>query len=234
MSIRFLVYDTINNLHLFLKKYLHEHETVNAKGRRGWGECETRRQISRPPRSAQPKRTLTMTASAIALAPLSNRLVSVPAGQFVGVSWSRPMKTRKGVTDTLTKSVRSTVMVGANYDNRECVQDARANGDAPAENAGLPWGNWVEGLENRVIENKGKFYLRIYPVKNADGTRRACKTIFRRNGEIVPKASLQALCLASEFAESKPHTCYTLEEVNLCAVRSVRRSDAKVNLLGKA
>jgi hypothetical protein len=175
-----------------------------------------------------------MTATEITLAPLSNRLINVPAGQFVGVSWVRRMKTRKGVTDTLTKSVRSTVMVGADYDNRQSVIEARASGDAPTENAGLPWGNWVHGLENRVIENKGKFYLRIYPVKNADGTPRACKTIFRRNGEIVAKATLQALCLASEFAESKPHTCYVLEEVNLCSVRSVNRSDAKTNFLGKA
>lgn len=144
------------------------------------------------------------------------------------------MKTRKGVTAVVTKSVRSTVMVGANHDNRQSVKDARANGDAPSENQGLPWGAWVGGLENRVIEHKGNFYVRLYPVHNADGTPRACKTIYRLDGKIVSKAMLESICLASEFAESKSFTCYTLGETNLRAVRSVRRADAKVNLLGKA
>ena len=175
-----------------------------------------------------------MTASQITLAPLADRLVNVPAGQFVGVSWSRPMKTRKGVSAVVTKSVRSTVMVGANHDNRQSVIEARANGEAPSENQGLPWGSWVNGLENRVIEHKGNFYVRLYPVQNKDGSPRACKTIFRLNGKIVSKAMLETICLASEFAESKSFTCYTLGEANLRSVRSVNRSDAKTNLLGKA
>lgn len=175
---------------------------------------------------------MSSTTSTVSLSPIADRLVSVPAGQFVGVSWVRPMKTRKGVEAVITKSVRSTVMVGANHDNRQAVIEARANGEAPSENQGLPWGSWVEGLENRVIEHKGNLYVRLYPVQNKDGSPRSCKTIYRMNGKIVTKAMIEALCLASEFAESKSFTCYTLGEKNLRSVRSVQRSDAKKNLLG--
>ncbi len=172
-------------------------------------------------------KTVTATATATAtatLSPIAAALLSVPAGQFVGVSWSRPMKTRKGISDIITKSVRSTVQVGAKHDNRAAVIEARANGDAPAENQGLPWGKWVDGQENRLIEHKGAFYLRLYPVHNADGTPRACKTVFRLNGKSVSRAVIESLCLASEFAEKKEFACYTLGEKNLIAVRSVRRA----------
>lgn len=32
----------------------------------------------------------------------------------------------------------------------------------------LPWGQWVEGQENKLIEHKGSLYLRYYEVANAD------------------------------------------------------------------
>jgi hypothetical protein len=164
------------------------------------------------------------TTNTTTLSPIAAALLTVPAGQFVGVSWSRPMKTRKGVADTVTKSVRSTVQVGAKHDNRAAVIAARENGNAPAENQGLPWGQWVDGMENRLIEHKGAFYLRLYPVHNSDGTPRACKTVFRLNGKTVSRAVIESLCLASEFAEKKEFACYTLGEKNLTAVRSVRRT----------
>jgi hypothetical protein len=167
--------------------------------------------------------TATTTATAT-ISPIVSALLSVPAGQFVGVSWARPMKTRKGISDVITKSVRSTVQVGAKHDNRASVIEARANGEAPAENQGLPWGQWVEGLENRLIEHKGAFYVRLYPIHNADGTPRACKTVYRLNGKSVSRAVIESLCLASEFAEKKEFACYTLGEKNLTAVRSVKRA----------
>lgn len=35
----------------------------------------------------------------------------------------------------------------------------------------LPWGQWVEGQENKLIEHKGSLYLRYYEVANANRSR---------------------------------------------------------------
>ena len=44
----------------------------------------------------------------------------------------------------------------------------------------LPWGQWVEGFENKLIEHNGTFYLRYYDVKNAD-----VKSVWLVNGRLA-------------------------------------------------
>lgn len=39
--------------------------------------------------------------------------------------------------------------------------------DENYEVGSLPWGKWVEGAENKVIEHKGEYYMRYYPSDNA-------------------------------------------------------------------
>ncbi len=135
------------------------------------------------------------------------------AGQFTGFLWVRPMKTRKGVSAVITKTVRCVGRVGLSYDNRAAVQDARASGELPATNAGLPWGQWL--LFPHLISHKGNLYIRIYPVPG-----RAPKVIYKLNGKIVKRSEIEALCLASEFSEVKEDIgCMTL---NASALRLVR------------
>lgn len=47
-------------------------------------------------------------------------------------------------------------MFGNNYGDTV----AQHSGVDTFESNPLPWGQWLEGAENRIIENKGKFYLR--------------------------------------------------------------------------
>lgn len=134
-------------------------------------------------------------------------------GQFAGLIWSRPLKTRKEFAGlSVTKSVRCVAQVGVNYDNRASVQAARESGAAPAENAGLPWGQWK--IFPFVITHKGADYLRIYPVAN-----RAPKVIYRIDGAIVSKEDARKVCLASEFSESAAHACFTVNAASVLAVR---------------
>jgi len=174
-----------------------------------------------------------MTATATAPSSYGNiadRLLGLK-GSFAGVCWSRPMKTRAGVTAEVTKSVRTTVQVGVSYDNRECVKDARADGSAPAENAGLPWGEWVQ--YPYVIGHKGRHYVRLYPVRDGAGKPRSCKVIYKVDGKTVTREDVEALCPKSEFSAGTPTECYTLAVDNLRAVRVNRRAMAKTNFLGK-
>lgn len=135
------------------------------------------------------------------------------AGQFTGFLWTRNLKTRKGVSDIITKTVRCVGRVGLSYEKRASVQDARASGELPATNAGLPWGQWL--LFPYLIEHKGNLYVRIYPVPG-----RAPKVIYKLNGRIVRRSEIEALCLASEFGEVREDIgCMTL---NAQALRVVR------------
>jgi hypothetical protein len=165
---------------------------------------------------------------------LTKKILSAK-GQFVGCLWQRPMKTYKGVDAVVTKTVRTTVQVGVDYDARESVQAARASGEAPAVNAGLPWGRWLPGHENYVIEHKGKHYVRLYPVRDAAGNPRSCKVVYRINGVRVAKHQLAGICLASEFAPGSDHGCYTLAEDNLQQVKFANaiftRANAKAALI---
>lgn len=169
------------------------------------------------------------TATApVSFGPMADRLLGLK-GNFVGVSWNRPMKTRKGIAATVTKSVRTTVQVGVNYENRAVVKEARANGTAPSENAGLPWGEWE--VFPFVIAHKGKRYVRLYPVRDGEGKPRACKVVYKVGGKTTNRAEVEALCPSSEFSSGAPTECYTLAIDNLRAVRLVRRADAKQDFL---
>lgn len=154
-------------------------------------------------------------------------------GQFVGCLWQRPMKVRAGVAAKVTKTVMTVVQVGVNYENREVVKEARANGDAPAKNAGLPWGEW----ENfpYTITHKGERYVRLYPVKDAQGNPRSCKVVYRINGVRATKAMVETLCPKSEFSSGGATECFTLNEKNLQQVKFrdavYQRANAKQTLV---
>ena len=148
-------------------------------------------------------------------------------GQFVGALWARPMKTRKGIPASVTKTVRTTVQVGVDYDNRQVVQDARASGEAPKVNAGLPWGVW----ENfpYTITHKGERYVRLYPVKDGEGKPRACKVVYRINGVRATKAQVEAICPKSEFSSGGGTECYTLNENNLQQIKFAGKTTSRAS-----
>lgn len=136
-------------------------------------------------------------------------------GQFAGILWNRPVKTRKEFAHlTVTKSVRCVAQVGVNYDNRASVQEARESGALPAENAGLPWGQWE--IFPFIVAHKGAQYLRIYPVSG-----RSPRVVYRVNGSIVSPDTVREMALASEFpsAPREPFTCFTVRADSVTAVR---------------
>lgn len=177
--------------------------------------------------------TVAGNASTVALPAIAEQLLTLK-GQFVGLNWVRPLKTYKGESRKVTKSVRTVVQIGASYDNRASVKDARESGELPSENAGLSGKEWVQyPIILRAVKT-GKLYLRVYPVRDAAGNARSCKTIYKVDGEMVRRDDAKAICLAGEFSSSpKPFDCYDVSVDSLTAVRLARRAEAKVNLLGK-
>ena len=81
-------------------------------------------------------------------------------GQNVRVKWVRPVKVKKGQT-VYFKETSGKFAAGIDYENMVKVQQGRDNGELPSENAGLPWGHWMDFPY--LIGHKGKTYVRLYP-----------------------------------------------------------------------
>ena len=133
-------------------------------------------------------------------------------GQIVTVETERSMKVRKN-QEAILKQSEFQCRVGVNYDNIQAVKDGRADGSKPAENAGLPWGEWA--LFPYVITHKGEYYVRCTVVRN--NFRKAAK--FIRGGAEISKEEAQVACLASEFSEGGDNEVFNIK---VSSIRSVK------------
>jgi len=136
-------------------------------------------------------------------------------GTIRTITYTRPMKTRKGVTDVIEKTTTMQVRTGVRYDNMKAVKEARADGSLPTENQGLMGS--LEWIDNNFIKNTktGAVMLRV---AYANGN----KTIseYRKNGQIVEKSEIAPLCLKSETAvkDSAP-SVFNIKVENITALR---------------
>lgn len=126
---------------------------------------------------------------------LKNIVTATKKGTIRTLTYSRPMKTRKGVEDIITKTTTMQVRFGVRYDNMASTKEGRANGTLPAENAGLaPALKWVD--DNFIVNTKnGNLMLRV---AFANGNKSTTK--YYKNGVEVAKETIVPLCLASETA----------------------------------
>lgn len=118
-------------------------------------------------------------------------------GQNLKATFNKTLKTRKGVEQVVTKTTSIVVRGGIEYDNQKVVVEGRESGELPAENQGLPWGEWVQYPFH--IAHKGSDYVRFYA---GSGLSFEPKTAYFLDGVQVPKEQVEALCLASEFRKS--------------------------------
>ncbi len=136
-----------------------------------------------------------MTTATITL-PAPVQSILALKGQFVRFKTSRPLKVRKG-QDAIVKVSEFTARVGVDYDNIKAVVEKREANILPAENQGLPWGEWL--IFPHLIAHKGCHYLRCTAV---NGNASCVPTVqFLRNGQPITREEAQAAALASEFRE---------------------------------
>lgn len=141
-------------------------------------------------------------------------------GANLSVVFDRPLKTRKGVSEKITKVTRIVARGGVDYDNLGIVQEKRENGELPSENAGLPWGEWVEFPLH--IRHKDVDYARFYP---ASGIGFKPEVAYFIDGVEVPKTAegwiqVRSLCLASEFPKrDEAPLCFTIKANNVAMIR---------------
>lgn len=127
-----------------------------------------------------------------------------PKGSNIIIEWTRQGKTRKDVSDAITKSVRMVGRIGIEYDNMKAVQEKRENGELPKENQGLPWGKFE--IYPYLIEHKDKRYVRLY---NGTSDLVKPKVEWFKNGLAVTRDEIAPLLLASELKSSEGD-CFTV------------------------
>lgn len=140
-----------------------------------------------------------------------NKLLS-KKGQIATLTTERAMKMRKG-QPTVTKRSTFQCRVGVNYDNIAAVKEKRAEGTLPAENAGLPWGEWLEFPY--TIAHKGEVYFRCTAMRNNVPS----KTMYFIEGVEIDRDTVQAMCLASEFKESTDNDVFNIKVSSILTVK---------------
>lgn len=101
------------------------------------------------------------------MATLFDILVNINAGSFVSlVSVTEPKLLKRGnplngfKIEKITKAV---LQYGYSYEN--AVNNRVAEGEEFKADE-LPWGEWVDGFENKILIHKGELYVRLYEKKN--------------------------------------------------------------------
>jgi len=95
---------------------------------------------------------------------------TIKVGTFVGVTFLSKVKMNLGGRKHLNplwdaevfEVVRMGLQYGYSYTN---AVNNHANSE-DFKSGKLPWGEWVEGLVNKVILHKGAYYIRFYEVHN--------------------------------------------------------------------
>ena len=142
-------------------------------------------------------------------------------GANLKATWGKKLKTRKDAIGFKVEKVTSLVVRGGiGYDNLGVVQEGRHIGELPAQNAGLPWGTWVEHPLH--IEHKGTDYARFYPasgVNVATGKEFVPEVTYYIDGKVATIDEVKHICLASEFPnrDEKP-LCFTIKAENVLAL----------------
>jgi hypothetical protein len=126
-------------------------------------------------------------------------------GQYVKIKTLKAMPLRKkdvagnavNPSTVVLKESEYVCRIGISYDKIADVIAKRANGELPAENAGMSWGEWVPGLYNYVKRHTKKgesvtnLYFRLYTCKGANQYKRAQYFV---NGKPVDKETAQGFC----------------------------------------
>ena len=140
------------------------------------------------------------------------QLLNKKRGTIATLTTLRPMKVRKNKEPILKLSTFQ-CRVGVEYDNIQAVKDKRANGELPAVNQGLPWGEWYD--YPHIITHKGEYYYRCTRVRNQF----VPQVEYTRNGVQITRAEAELDCLASEFRDSDDNEVFTIKVASLQAVK---------------
>ena len=112
------------------------------------------------------------------------RVIEAKKGRYVSLT------KMKDLGSGVVKETDMVIRLGVSYANMAI--------NADKQTGSLPWGKWVEGLENLVIEHKGNYYLRVSSTtpENPDSGADVIATRYLLNGEEISR--MDALSIVGE------------------------------------
>ena len=141
-----------------------------------------------------------------------SKLATIKKGRYISLTKV------KDCGNGVVKESDMVIRLGVNYANMK-INENKQTGE-------LPWGHWVPGLENLVIEHtkvdkKTKeamtsYYLRVtstdpaHPETGAD----VIATRYLLNGEVVDRQTISSL-IDEKKLESKPSSVYSIKFENI-------------------
>ena len=117
----------------------------------------------------------------------------------------------KDLGNDIIKESDMRITVGVNYKNLKANKDK--------EIQPLPWGKWVKGLENLVVEHKGNYYLRITST-NPNDLEKASDVIATRyiqNGKEISKEEVINQ-IGEKKLTSSPSMVYNIKFDNIVRI----------------
>jgi hypothetical protein len=121
------------------------------------------------------------------------------------------LKKVKDLGEGVTKVSDMIIRLGVNYSNMS-INENRTTGS-------LPWGQWVEGLANLVIEHKGNYYLRITSTdpENPESGADVIKTTYlMNNAEITKEEAISVV--GDKKMEGKASPVYNVKFENILSI----------------
>lgn len=137
-------------------------------------------------------------------------------GQHIAVTWERPMATRKGTQETVTKQTRAYVRAGMDYANLGSIKEGIASGEREEVGPLPAWQEWAEFPFILRHKEKGTEYLRLFPAV-FDNLKPTVKYFI--DGAEVNESDVKPLCLASEFRErDEAPACFQVKAESIRAI----------------
>ena len=135
---------------------------------------------------------------------------SLKGCKIAGIKYIAEVKIPKkyGIVGIVEKVVEKQVQLNYSYENAVNNRLERQGDERLFVAQSLPWGSWLKGLENKVIEHNGEYYLRVYSVNS--GTK--VKNDYFINGVL---ANDEEIKIIKEYEKSKKKVSGTQAEYGL-------------------
>ena len=130
------------------------------------------------------------------------KLANVKKGRYISLT------KKKDLGQGIIKESDMRIRLGISFANMKVNENK--------EIGSLPWGQWVEGLENLVVEHKGNYYLRITTTNPNDleSANDVIATRYIKDGELISKEEVINL-IGEKKLVSKPSLVYNIKFDNI-------------------
>lgn len=129
-----------------------------------------------------------------------NKLANVKNGKYISLTKV------KDLGQGVRKESDMLIRLGVNYANMK-INENKQTGS-------LPWGKWVEGLENLVVVHKGNYYLRVTAInpENLEKASEILATRYYKDGVEISKEEVNSLV---KEKGSNPSAVYNIKFDNI-------------------